>query len=506
MLGVRPKPTTHTFWRCSLTTRQASDEAVDRPRRHRTKIIATLGPASIDLVPELIAAGVDCFRLNFSHGNHHWHGQALERVRAAATSAGRHIGVLADLQGPKYRTTAGVDDTLQLPVDSSVRVSGTDHAVPSCADWLHLQPAAAVQGLTCGSSILLADGRLELEVVNPHPEGGWQCVVRRGGPLPSRSGVHLRRTNGGVRVTPTSKDLDDLWWGVIHEVDAFALSFVRDETDVTQAQEAIAELTSTPIPVVAKLELAEVLPHTDAVMGAAFGVMLARGDLGVSLPMEQLPVVQLQVIADARRLGRPIITATQMLETMVASSQPTRAEVSDVANAVFDGTDAVMLSGETAAGRYPVEAVAMMRRIILAAEVNPVYRRPHAGPEPSPVGFVDVLGKAVCASAQDAHAAAIVVYTQNGQAALRVAAHRPAVPICVFSESAATLRLLSWVWGVEPFLLETSPGRDEFIPASEAILRQAGYLRRGDRVVLTSKTFHREGPDWTSCMIVHQVE
>jgi pyruvate kinase len=417
----------------------------------RARIVATIGPASgtDEGIAALLDAGVNVCRLNFSHGTHAEHGAMIARIRRIAGD--RPVAILQDLGGPKLRTRTPVrgapGDVVALSLPESVRA---------------------------GDPVLLADGIMHLEVVDPEHS---RVVV--GGDVPVGKGINLPSS----RLTMpslTEKDRDDLAFGVASGVDLVALSFVRRAADL---REAIA----SGVPVIAKIEKAEAVEHIEEIVAAADGIMLARGDLGVEIPIERVPVVQKQVLALANRAAKPVVTATQMLRSMVTSPLPTRAEATDVANALLDGTDALMLSEETAIGAYFVEAVRMMRRILEATE--PVQESPRDDPGND---AATVLAHAACDLATRIGAAAIVVPTRTGASVRRVARWRPAVPIVALTADATVRRRLALVWGVTPLL---APWLDERAPVLERFrepLRAANLVAVGSRVVLTAGWPHGE--------------
>jgi len=389
----------------------------------RTRIVATLGPASDARVGELIEAGVDVFRLNFSHGTHAEHG---ERIRAIRRAAGhRAVAILQDLGGPKLR--------LGRPVQGRT------------GDVVALSLPATVRR---GDPVLLADGRMQLEVIDAQ-----HARVLVGGDIPAGKGINLPSSRLDFPAL-TDKDRDDLRFGVAHGVDLVALSFVARPDDLVEARAA-------GLPVIAKIERAGALEHLEAIVAAADGVLVARGDLGVEIPIERVPLVQKELIALANRLAKPVITATQMLRSMVESPLPTRAEATDVANAVLDGTDAVMLSEETAIGAWPLEAVQMMARIL--GQVEPALGSRLVPPAPG--AAAEEIAHAACVLAERLGARAIVIGTRTGFTARNVARHRPPVPIVALTPDEAVRRRLSLVWGVTAV---TVPWYD----APEGVLRR----------------------------------
>jgi pyruvate kinase len=411
----------------------------------RTRIVATLGPAtgSPDKIRALIEAGVDVFRLNFSHGTHKQHGALIRSIRDL--QGDRPIAILQDLCGPKLRLARPVfgkpGDVVEIDLPPTVRP---------------------------GDPVLLADGIMQLEVVDSQ-----RSRVIVGGDIPAGKGINLPSSELDVP-SLTAKDRADLAFGVEQKVDLVALSFVRRPSDLEEAKKS-------GLPVIAKIEKPEAVQRIEEILRAADGVMVARGDLGVEIPIERVPVVQKRVISLANREGKPVITATQMLRSMVDSPQPTRAEATDVANAVLDGTDAVMLSEETATGNYPVEAVKVMERILTEAEPLLPPRRDLLGSEPA-----DAIAHAAVQLSERVGAAAIVVPTASGFTARKIACYRPRIPILVLTNSEVVRRRLSLVWGVRalwaPWFTETAPVLERFrepirglVPAGSTVVVTAGW-------------------------------
>jgi pyruvate kinase len=466
----------------------------------RTKIVATLGPASSDreVLTGMVGAGLDVVRLNFSHGQRADHLARFELVRGVTAELGHNLAVLVDLQGPKIRVGMVQDDGVRLEPGRRVTlVSGADRAPEPEIPVVYPELAADVKE---GDRILLDDGAIGLRVCDVEGER-VSCEVERGGVVRSRKGVNLP----GVAVSATSltdKDRADLATAVEAGADYLALSFVRKPDDVAEAKQAIAD-HGGDIPVVAKLERPEALDCLDEILEVADAVMVARGDLGVELAVEKVPPIQKHIIARANSLGVPVITATQMLESMVASPRPTRAEASDVANAIFDGTDAVMLSQETAIGQYPVEAVATMGRIAREAESTPYL----AAPPPPAVGGLDVAATVCRAAVQvatDLRAAAIVAFTESGATARYVSRFRPRVPIIGLTTSEAARRRMTLYWGVEAATpLDVGTDLREMIAQGDERIAREGMAGLGDLVVVVAGT--PGGRGGTNRVIVHRV-
>jgi pyruvate kinase len=466
-----------------------------------TKVVATLGPASSDpeVIGAMIDAGMDVVRLNFSHGEPGEHRDRLLLARRIADDRGASLAVLADLQGPKIRVGELAGDGYQLPAGAPCElVAGVDRAPPPAIPVTYERLAADLQP---GDRVLLDDGAIELQVRSI--EGRRiDCVVRRGGTVRSHKGVNLP----GVRISApslTSKDREDLATAVEAGVDYVALSFVRRPGDVIDAKRAIAEL-GADVPLVAKLERPEAIQHLDGILEAADAVMIARGDLGVELAVEKVPPLQKEIIARANACGVPVITATQMLESMVSSPRPTRAEASDVANAVFDGSDAVMLAQETAIGAYPVEAVATMRRIAEEAESSPSLLHPPAPPSGGPLDVASTTCKAAVHAAADLFARAIIAFTETGASARYVSRFRPLVPIVGLTPHEATRRRMAMYWGVRALApVDQNLELGEMVQQADQRLRAAGVASEGDLIVLVAGTPGLRAA--TNRMIVHRL-
>jgi pyruvate kinase len=469
-------------------------------KSERTKVVATLGPASSnrETLGGMVEAGLDVVRLNFSHGERADHAARVELVRAVAKELDHNLAILVDLQGPKIRVGVVDDNGIKLDRGREVTlVAGTDRCAEPDIPVVYPALAADVHQ---GDRILLDDGAIGLRVEDVEGER-VRCQVERGGVVKSRKGVNLP----GVAVSApslTAKDRADVATAVEFGADYVALSFVRKADDVAEAKQAIAE-HGGDIPVVAKLERPEAIDVLDDILEIADAVMVARGDLGVELAVEQVPPIQKHIIARANSLGVPVITATQMLESMVASSRPTRAEASDVANAIFDGTDAVMLSQETAIGQYPVEAVATMNRIAREAEATPYL----SAPPPPAVGGLDVpatVCRAAVQMATDLGAAAIVAFTESGASARYVSRFRPRTPIIGLTTSELARRRMALFWGVEtasPLAIGTQV-RSMIDAADERIVRE-GLLTPGDLVVVVAGS--PGGRGGTNRVLVHRV-
>ncbi len=451
----------------------------------KTKIICTIGPASSspETVRELLLAGMDVARFNFSHGSHEEHALGIRVVREEAGKLGREVAIMADLQGPKIRTNDFPGGAIRIEDGDEVRIVCSSAEGGPGLITTRFEPL--VRDSTVGDRVLLNDGLVELKVVRKE-EGGLACLVVHGGELKNRRGINLPFVKLDVRAM-TDKDVEDARFALAQDVDFLALSFVRSARDVFQLKDLIDEQTR-PVQVIAKIEKPEAVENLDSILEAADAVMVARGDLGVEMGIEKVPGVQKRIIREAMFKGVPVITATQMLESMISSPRPTRAEASDVANAVFDGTDAVMLSGETSAGRFPVEVVKTMAEIVEDAERQQVYFNfddPQILDSSSSKQGMS-LGKAARIFAEQMGAKALACLSDTGNAAIRLTAQRPQIPVHMFSTRLDSVRRMSLVRGAYAIHLGESlpPGR--VFPMMEALLVERGLVEAGDVVVYTA--------------------
>ncbi len=450
----------------------------------RAKIVCTLGPASSspEMIDRLLQAGMDVARLNFSHGTDEEHARRIGAVRAASGRHQKPVAVLADLQGPKIRTgplEGGRPVDLragQRFIITTERIAGTAARVGTTFNGL---PKA----VRSGNRILLDDGKIELRVVRPRGRD-VECEVVNGGELSEHKGINLPGVKLGIP-SLTAKDRRDLSFALRHGANYVAVSFVRSAADVRAAKAAIARAGRNTL-VIAKLEKPEGIENLDEILATADGVMVARGDLGVEMSPEKVPVLQKQIIARARDFRIPAITATQMLESMTENPRPTRAEASDVANAIFDGTDAVMLSAETAAGRYPVEAVEMMDRIVREAEVS-WMAQPRPQP-PTELNVAETISEAICHAAEALRMKVVAVFTESGSTARLVSKYRPRPPIIAFSPNQETRRRLALLWGVLARTIRPVRDIDELAAIAEKRLLEEKLVRRGDIVGIVAGT------------------
>ena len=479
----------------------APEEAAERVRR--AKIICTIGPAcdSEEKIRELMGTGMDVARLNFSHGTHAEHARRIQRLRRAARYLKRTICILQDLQGPKIRTGRLKDGHYVLLKVGDV-LTITPRTLPGTAELISTDFAGLAREVEPGARVLLSDGRIELKVRAIQGDD-VVCEVRNGGTLGEQQGINLP---GAAVAIPalTAKDKLDLKFGLKHGVDLVALSFVRSADDVREAKSLMRDFGKS-VPIIAKLEKPQAIERLEEILEVASGVMIARGDLGVELPPERVPIIQKLVIQRAGVWRRPVITATQMLESMTENPRPTRAEASDVANAIFDGTDAVMLSGETARGRYPRETVAMMVRIILEAEASmaqspPATRRRH---EEHRYSVAETICESIAHAAEDLPMRAIAVFTESGNTARMLSKHRPKVCIYAFSRKLEVCNRMNALWGVHPVHKEEWASAEAMLQTAEKELLQKGLLRTGDVLGLVAGTKLTSGA--TNFMRLHTV-
>jgi pyruvate kinase len=445
----------------------------------RTKILATLGPASSRraVLEAMVAAGMDGVRLNLSHGSHREHAQRAHAARRAAAAAGRPLALVLDLAGPKIRTAGPVrGEVVEIPAGAGVTFVG--RAVAATPQRIGIALRHLEQRVRAGERILLDDGRMQFRVERIRGEE-VHCRVEVGGTLRARRGVSL--PDSRLELTPlTRKDERDLAFGLELGVDYVAQSFVARAGDVRVLQRAI-QRHAAHVPIIAKLERRSALHQLDAILDVADGVMVARGDLGVEIPVERVPAAQKYILARAGERGRLAITATEMLETMIERDVPTRAEVSDVANAVYDGTDVLMLSGETAIGKHPAAAVGAMHRIALAAE-SPLRPTRWTVQYDASRAFTSVLAGAAQKSATQVTARALVVVTGDGKSALVASKHRPSVPVFAVASRPEVLRRAALFWGVTPWRHSLRRATERLMHELETALREAGHVRGGDVV------------------------
>jgi pyruvate kinase len=452
----------------------------------RTKIVCTIGPASRspEMLHALITSGMNVARLNFSHGDHKVHGENVSRIRNAAEETGRPVAILMDLQGPKLRVGQMEGDG--VPLDEGEEVTLTSRPVTGKPGLVPVQYQQLPSLVEPKDRILMDDGLLELVVLET-ADTDIQCRVVVGGLLKSNKGLNLPRAHTSIPAI-TEKDKKDLLFALEQGADWVALSFVRNANEVIALQEMVRRNSAfgRPTPIIAKIEKPEAMQNIDAIIAAADGIMVARGDLGIEASPEEVPLMQKIIIQKCNAAGRPVITATQMLDSMIRNPRPTRAEASDVANAVLDGSDALMLSGETTIGHYPLEAVRTMVRIIERTEVELHQRIARAPSQRLKRGSVaEAVSHATRETAQDLEAAAIVTPTVSGHTAKMVAKYRPQAPIIAVTPSPMVQRQLCLYWGVYPLLAERTDNTDRMLSDAVNAARERGLIKSGDLVVVT---------------------
>jgi pyruvate kinase len=479
-----------------------ADPSTVQPSARRAKIICTIGPAcnTEPAMRDLLRLGMDIARLNFSHGTHDDHAHNIQRLRRAAEREGRTICILQDLQGPKIRT-GQLERHEPVQLKSGTVVTITPQDVPGTATRISTTFPDLARELTTGARILLSDGLIELRVRGVRGDDVL-CDVLNGGTLGEHKGINLPGIALSIPAL-TKKDRKDLEFGLTQGVDAIAISFVRTAADVSMVKQIIAKHNSD-VPVIAKLEKPQAIDHLEEILEAADGVMVARGDLGVEMAPEKVPVIQKHVIRRASAWRKPVITATQMLESMIENPRPTRAEASDVANAIFDGTDAVMLSAETASGQYPRESVSIMARIVIEAECNMGdfvqfrRRREHRG-----LSVAETICESIAHSAEDLPMGAIAVFTETGNTARMISKYRPKVPLYAFTHSEPVVRRMNLYWGVHPVRCRQAHSAEQMVTMAEQDLVRRGLLKPGDVLGVVAGTRQLSGS--TNLMRLHVV-
>lgn len=469
----------------------------------KTKICCTIGPASAcqRTIEDLIGAGMDTARLNFSHGTHEEHGEAIAMIRKAAERLGVPVAIMQDLQGPKLRVGEVSGGSVSLRRGQQVTiVSRRENPAPGVLTTSYQNLPKDVHP---GAKILIDDGLIQLKVLSTSDDA-VTCRVIEGGLVSSFKGINLPGVNISSAAI-TEKDKEDLLFGLAQGVDYVAVSFVRRATDIMAVREIIAQ-QQVPTRVVAKIEKPQALADLDAILQASDAVIVARGDLGVELPLEKVPVVQQQIVLRCRQAGVPCIIATQMLESMRTQPRPTRAEVTDVANAIQEGTDAVMLTAETATGQRPVQVTRMLTRIVRTVEAAERYVRTEAPARlPGTPAVADAVADAACRAASDLKATAIVTLTQSGYTARMIAKYRPAAPIVAFTPHLSVQRQMQLIWGVRPRLLRFGEDLRQILQAIDEDMRAAGLASPGDLlVVVMGFPIPRRGT--TNLITVHQVQ
>jgi len=450
---------------------------------NRTKIVCTLGPVSSskEMIVKLLEAGMDIVRLNFSHGSHESHAETIINVRAAAKDLGIRVPILQDLSGPKLRTGKLTEEPVELIEGAAFTLTAED--VPGSAEKVSMNCPELVADVNVGDTILLGDGDLILEITEK-TDVEIITRVKAGGALGSRKGICAPGVSISAEV-PTEKDIADVKFGISQGVDLVALSFVRNAGEIRKLRR-IMEDNGGAQKIIAKIEKREALDDLDNIIEAVDGIMIARGDLGLEMPIYDVPHYQKVITQSVNRAAKPVITATQMLESMVHNPRPTRAEVTDIANAIFDGTDAVMLSGETATGKYPVDAVRTMDQVACSTEANIDYKERLKKFAEKPDDVNGAIAYSACHLALEVDAKAIICVTASGYTARLVSQHRPHACLVVVSQDEKTLQECQLLWGAFPLKVERYTHTDAMILAAKAAVLEAGLAQSGDRVVIVA--------------------
>ena len=453
------------------------------PNKKKTKIVATLGPATSkkEVIMDMIKAGVDVFRINFSHADYEDVRERVQMIREVNAEMESNIAILGDLQGPKLRVGVMVEEVVVAPGDEITFVTGEPFEGDS--ERVYMNYDAFPKDVNPGEHILLDDGKLMFEVVSTNKKDQVKAKVVQGGPLKSKKGVNLPNTNISLPAL-TEKDIQDAIFAISLDVDWIALSFVRHSQDIIDLQNIIKEHAEHKIPIIAKIEKPEAVENIDKIVSYCDGLMVARGDLGVEVPAHEVPLIQKKLVLRAKKARIPVIIATQMMETMISSLTPTRAEVNDVANSVMDGADAVMLSGETSIGDYPVQVIQKMTSILASVENSELIRVPQ---EPPHIRTNRYITKSVCyhaaTMANEIKAKAISTLTNSGYTAFQISAWRPSAHILVFTSNRRILTQLNLLWGVKAFYYDKYVSTDETIEDVNGIACKKGFLEVGDMLI-----------------------
>ncbi|RZS97024.1 pyruvate kinase [Cecembia calidifontis] len=470
---------------------------------NKTKILATIGPASnnYDTLLSLAQAGANVFRLNFSHGSHEGHAEVVKMIRKINKETGLNIGILQDLQGPKIRV--GEMENGGVQINPGQKITITNEPVVGTADLVSTVYKNLPNDVKSGDRILIDDGNIELAVNNTDGKN-VRCVVIHGGMLKSRKGINLPNTKVSAP-SLTEKDIEDLEFGLSQDVDWIALSFVRTADDIRDLRERIKK-SGKDCKIVAKIEKPEALKNIDEIIAATDAVMVARGDLGVEVPMETVPLWQKQIVVKCKLNCKPVIIATQMLESMTSHPRPTRAETNDVATAVLDGADAVMLSAETASGKFPINAVKAMSSIINYIENHhDVFHHLYKIPEDDPNFYSKNLTLMAARLSRNVKAKALIGITSSGMTALRLASFRPLANLIVFTRNKKLLTQLSLVWGVRSYYYESNVSTDATFMDIQDKLKEDGYVKPGD-IIINTASMPLKAKGRTNMLKIHEVE
>lgn len=449
---------------------------------NRTKIVATMGPATADIavLETMFNEGLDICRINFSHGDYDAVLSTISNIRELNKKLGRHVGILGDLQGPKLRIGTVKNNSVNLV--NGQEISITTKEMEGDESQVYITYPQFPQDVKVGETVLIDDGKLHLKVLSTNGKDTVRCLITVGGVLSSKKGVNLPNTKISLPCL-TVKDIRDLEFALEQDFDWIGLSFVRSVTDIVELKDIIKN-KGKRTRVIAKIEKPEAILEIDNIIDVTDGIMVARGDLGVELPMERVPLLQKMIVNKCIEIGKPVIIATQMMESMITSYTPTRAEVNDVANAVMDGADAVMLSAETSVGKFPAKVIEMMRRIITEVEeLDTIYFKEHT-PQIKTITYItDSICYNACSLAHHAGAEAIISLTNSGYTAFKLSSHRPKAPIFIFTDNLSLLTMLSLVWGVRGYFYDKYESTDQTIDDLKDYIKDRGLVKKDDLVI-----------------------
>lgn len=449
---------------------------------NRTKIVATMGPATADIavLETMFNEGLDICRINFSHGDYEAVKSTINNIRELNIKLNRHVGILGDLQGPKLRIGVVKNNSANLITGQEINI--TTKECEGDENLIYITYPQFPQDVKVGETVLIDDGKLHLRVIETNGKDNVRCMITVGGHLSSKKGVNLPNTKISLPCL-TVKDIRDLEFALEHDFDWIGLSFVRSVTDIVELKDIIKH-KGKRTRVIAKIEKPEAIKDIDNIIDVTDGIMVARGDLGVELPMERVPLLQKMIVNKCIQVGKPVIIATQMMESMITSYTPTRAEVNDVANAVMDGADAVMLSAETSVGKFPTKVIEMMRRIITEVEeLDTIYYKEHTPTIKTITYITDSICFNACSLAHHSGANAIISMTNSGYTAFKLSSHRPKAPIFIFTDNLSLLTTLSLVWGVRGYYYDKYESTDQTIDDLKDIIKSKGLLRNDDLVI-----------------------
>lgn len=449
---------------------------------NRTKIVATMGPATADIsvLEEMFNQGLDICRINFSHGDYDAILNTVSNIRALNKKLEMHVGILADLQGPKLRIGLVKNNSVNLITGKEINI--TTKECEGDENIIYITYPQFPSDVKVGETVLIDDGKLQLKVLETNVKDNVKCLITMGGHLTSKKGLNLPNTKISLPCL-TPKDIKDLEFALEQDFDWIGLSFVRSVTDIITLKDLIKS-KHKKARIIAKIEKPEAIEEIDNIIDLADGIMVARGDLGVELPMERVPLLQKMIVQKCIQIGKPVIIATQMMESMIISNTPTRAEVNDVANAVMDGADAVMLSAETSVGKFPIKVVEIMRKIITEVEeLDSIYYKEHT-PQIKTISYItDSICFNACSLAHHAGANAIISMTNSGYTAFKLSSHRPKAPIFIFTDNLSLLTALNLVWGVRGYYYDKYESTDHTIDDLKDIIKSKGLLKNDDLVI-----------------------